>query len=211
MQLDKQNLFKVKTFIDAEYEYIWNLMKEFTKARDIDSQDEFWIVEHKPVYTLGLAGDISHLIKNPLNIPVIKSDRGGQITFHGKGQIIIYVLIDLKRLNLSISTLVAKLESSVISYLNTLDIKANSDLKKRGVYINNKKIASIGLKVSKGCTYHGLSFNYDMDLNYFRHINVCGHSNQKITQLKKEINIDFLNFDIVSKNLLNILIKSIYS
>lgn len=210
MQLNNQLPFKLKTFIDAEYEYIWHLMQAFTRSRDSTSIDEFWIVEHKPVYTLGLAGDISHLIGSPLNIPVVKSDRGGQITYHGRGQVIIYVLIDLKRLKVSVSNLVTKLEDSVILYLSTLGIKADSNLTKRGVYINNKKIASIGLKISKGCTYHGLSFNYDMDLKYFENINVCGHINQKVTQLKEEINIDNLSFDIVSQNLLNNLIKHIY-
>lgn len=172
----------------VDYQTIWQDMKDFTETRDETTNDELWILEHDPVFTLGLAGKKEHLLFTNHAIPIVQCDRGGQVTYHGPGQLIIYTLIDLKRANLSIRQLVERLENGVIDYLKSLNINANSNRDAPGVYINGKKIASLGLKVRKGCTYHGLSFNIAMDLTPFNYINVCGYSELKVTQLNNYIN-----------------------
>jgi lipoyl(octanoyl) transferase len=165
-----------------DYETTCQDMQRFTQERDADTADELWIVEHFPVYTLGLNGKREHLL-NTGNIQVINSDRGGQVTYHAPGQLIIYTLLDIKRLNLGIRQLVTILEQAMISALARHGIIAVSRVDAPGVYVNDKKIGSIGLRIKKNCSYHGLSLNNDMDLRPFDHINTCGYSDLKVTQL----------------------------
>jgi len=165
-----------------DYDTIWQDMQRFTQERNADTADELWIVEHFPVYTLGLNGKREHLL-NTGNIPVIYSDRGGQVTYHGPGQLIIYTLLDIKRLKINIRELVTLLEQAMISALAQHGIIAVSRTDAPGVYVNDKKIGSIGLRIKKNCSYHGLSLNNDMELSPFDHINTCGYSDLKVTQL----------------------------
>jgi lipoyl(octanoyl) transferase len=165
-----------------DYDITWQAMQRFTQERNTFANDELWIVEHPPVYTLGLNGKREHLLTIG-NIPVINSDRGGQVTYHGPGQVIIYVLLDIKRLNLGVRQLVTLLEQVMIGVLFQYDIVAVAKLDAPGVYVNDKKIGSIGLRIKKNCSYHGLSLNNDMDLSPFDDINTCGYSDLKVTQL----------------------------
>lgn len=165
-----------------DYDITWQAMQRFTHERTRDTNDELWIVEHPSIYTLGLNGKREHLLTIG-NIPVINSDRGGQVTYHGPGQIIIYVLLDIKRLNLGIRQLVNILEQSMISVLAQHDISGLSRIDAPGVYVNDQKIGSIGLRIKKNCSYHGLSLNNNMDLRPFDHINTCGYSGLEVTQL----------------------------
>lgn len=164
------------------YESTWQDMQRYTQNRDADSADEIWITEHPAVYTLGLNGKREHLLATG-DIPVINSDRGGQVTYHGPGQLIVYTLLDIKRLNLGIRSLVTLLEQAVILTLAHYDIPAVARADAPGVYVDNKKIASIGLRIKKNCSYHGLSINNRMDLRPFDHINTCGYSGLEVTQL----------------------------
>jgi lipoyl(octanoyl) transferase len=189
----------IKKFNIVDYKDSWSAMQEFNAKRDDGTIDEIWLLQHNPVYTLGLAGKESHVLQQS-SIPIIRTDRGGQITYHGPGQLIIYLLINLKRKKLTVSQLIAALENTIIGFLDTLNCKAYANPNARGVYIDNKKIASIGLRVSKGCSYHGLSFNIDLDLKPFDNINPCGIKNLEMINLvniSKEFNI---------KNIVNIII-----
>ncbi len=165
-----------------DYQSTWQQMKDFTDARDANTADEIWLLEHPPVFTQGLAGKPEHLLA-PGNIPVIQTDRGGQVTYHGPGQILVYVLFDLRRLNIGIRQLVCNLERSIIDVLAEYQVNAVNRLDAPGVYIEGEKICSIGLRVRKGCSYHGIAFNIDMDLEPFSRINPCGFRNLTITQL----------------------------
>lgn len=156
-------------------------MRDFTDARDGDTVDELWLVEHDPVFTQGLAGRPEHLL-NPGDIPIVQTDRGGQVTYHGPGQVVAYPLIDLPRLGLGVRCLVDRLEQAVIDVLAAGGIEAGRREGAPGVYVNGAKIASIGLKVRRGCTYHGLAFNVDMDLAPFGFINPCGYAGLQMTQ-----------------------------
>ena len=164
------------------YQSTWQNMQRYTENRGIETADEIWITEHPPVYTLGLNGKREHLFATG-DIPVINSDRGGQVTYHGPGQLIIYTLLDIKRLNLSIRSLVTTLEQAMISALAQYGIIAVAKTDAPGVYVNDKKIGSIGLRIKKNCSYHGLSINNHMDLRPFDHINTCGYSGLEVTQL----------------------------
>lgn len=156
-------------------------MQNFTDARDETTADELWIVEHPSIFTLGQAGKDEHVL-NPLNIPVIRCDRGGQVTYHGPGQLIIYILIDLRRKKISVRDLVCHLEKSVIKLLKNHGVDAYAKREAPGVYVNHKKICSLGLRVRRGCTFHGLALNVDMDLEPFTRINPCGYTGLKMTQ-----------------------------
>ncbi len=171
----------------VDYAKTWQDMQDFTNLRTDSTPDELWVVEHSPVFTLGLAGKEEHILFKDHNIPIIRCDRGGQVTYHGPGQIVIYTLIDLKRSNLSIRDLVTRLENGIIAYLAKFNIIANGDRCAPGVYVSGTKIASMGLKVRRGCTYHGISFNYAMDIMPFRYINPCGYAGLQITQLSTEL------------------------
>lgn len=177
----------IKNLNLIDYSDSWRAMQEFTNNRTGDTPDEIWLVEHPPVFTQGQAGKPEHLLTHNHQIPVVQSDRGGQITYHGPGQIVIYVLLDLKRLKLPIRQLVSALENSVIHTLKKYSIVSYADCAAPGIYtdIDNQKhkICSIGLRVRRGCTYHGLALNYDMDLEPFSFINPCGFNNLAITQI----------------------------
>ena len=165
-----------------DYYAVWLKMKEFTLNRTDTTTDELWLLEHYPVYTQGQAGKPEHVL-NYNSIPLIQSDRGGQVTFHGPGQLVAYVLMDIKRRNLGIRTLVTKLEQILVSVLSRYEIPANTQCGAPGVYANKDKIASIGLRVKNGCTYHGIALNVNMDLSPFLDINPCGFATMKMTQM----------------------------
>jgi len=165
-----------------DYTSTWKEMVSFTENRNIDTPDELWILEHNSVFTQGLSGKPEHLLK-ATQIPIIQSDRGGQITYHAPGQLIIYCLIDIKRLGIGIKKIVSIIEQSLIEFLSTYDIKAHTLTGAPGVYVNGSKIAALGLKVKQGRTYHGLSLNIDMDLSPYKLINPCGYSDLKVTQM----------------------------
>jgi lipoyl(octanoyl) transferase len=148
-----------------------------------DFQDEVWMLEHPPVFTLGTAADENHVI-NPKDIPVIQSDRGGEVTYHGPGQLVIYLMIDIKKTKLGPKSLVRNLQEFIQSLLAEYSIESNFIEGAPGVYVNEKKIASIGLRISKGKTYHGISINVDMDLKPFSFINPCGYKDLEVVQIK---------------------------
>lgn len=174
---------KIKTLGRMPYESTWQAMRDFTDQRTPDTEDEIWLLEHNPVFTQGQAGKAEHIL-DAGDIPIIQTDRGGQVTYHGPGQLIAYVLIDIKRKPMGIRRLVESLEQSVIGLLNAYLITAYPDRAAPGVYVEKTKICSIGLRVRKGCTFHGLSLNVDMDLSPFSRINPCGHKDLKMTQLR---------------------------
>ncbi len=159
-------------------------MRDFTLARTADTTDELWQVEHSPVYTTGVAAKPEHLPQTDNGIPLVRTDRGGQITYHGPGQIVIYTLLDLRRRNLGVRALVRRLEQAVIELLQGYRIDANAREDAPGVYVAGAKIAALGLRVRNGCCYHGLSLNVDMDLTPFGAINPCGHPGLEVTQLR---------------------------
>ena len=165
------------------YQEIWDAMRACTAARDADSADQIWLVQHPPVYTQGQAGKPEHLLA-PGDIPVIQIDRGGLMTYHGPGQTVMYLLLDLRRAGIGIRALVSLIEESVIGYLQELGIRAQSRIDAPGVYVDGKKIASLGLRVRGGCTYHGVALNVDMDLEPFSRINPCGLVGMQMTQLR---------------------------
>ncbi len=175
-------LLEIRDLGLQNYESTWQDMQRFTQNRDAETADEIWITEHPSVYTLGLNGRREHLF-NTGDIPIINSDRGGQVTYHGPGQLIIYTLLDIKRLNLGIRALVTTLEQAMIFALAQYNISAVARADAPGVYVDNKKIGSIGLRIKKNCSYHGLSINNHMDLRPFDHINTCGYSGLEVTQL----------------------------
>lgn len=174
----------------AAYEPTWRAMQDFTARRDAATPDEIWLTEHAPVYTLGLAGKPEHLLRTDTGIPVIKIDRGGQITYHGPGQLVAYLLLDMKRRSLSVRALVRKMESAVINLLHDYRIAAHHRADAPGVYVTlpehggaEAKIAALGLRVKNGCCYHGLALNIDMDLTPYNAINPCGYADMPVTQL----------------------------
>jgi len=170
----------------TDYETTWRAMQAFTDARDATTHDEIWLTEHPPVYTLGLAGRREHLLRDN-GIPAIKVDRGGQITYHGPGQLIVYVLFDLKRARLGVRDMVRRIEASVVQWLDSVKISAYGKNSAPGVYVApagvEAKIAALGLKVRNGSTYHGLAVNIAMDLAPFADIDPCGFPGLKVTQL----------------------------
>jgi len=176
-------MFIIRKLGMQPYEAIWEEMKRFTMARDANTPDELWLLEHPSVYTQGQAGRKEHIL-NLGDIPIIQSDRGGQITYHGPGQLVAYVLMDIQRHNLGIRTLVTTLEQLLIKLLQKYEISAEIHCGAPGVYVHEKKIASIGLRVKKGCTYHGIALNVNMDLHPFYGINPCGYEALEMTQMK---------------------------
>lgn len=176
-------MLTVHDFGLSPYMTIWEQMKAFTQNRNSSTTDELWLLEHPPVYTLGQAGKREHILQ-PLDIPVVNSDRGGQVTYHGPGQLVAYFLLDIKRRNLGIRSLVTQLETLLITLLNDLRINAETQCGAPGVYVSGKKIASIGLRVKNGCTYHGIALNVDMDLRPFNGINPCGYDRLQMTQIQ---------------------------
>lgn len=167
----------------VDYAAIWREMQVYTDTRNSDSSDKLWLLQHPPVFTLGRNGKTEHLLQYTGNIPVIRVDRGGQVTYHGPGQLVVYPLLDLKRRRLGIQSLVRLLEQSVINLLADYSIRAGRRDKAPGVYVDGRKIAALGLRVRRGCCYHGLSLNVSMDLAPFSMINPCGIADLEVTQL----------------------------
>ena len=173
----------IRNFGLVPYEPIYQKMQNFTCKRHSAILDEIWILQHLPVYTLGQAGQTKHLV-NTGNIPVYDIDRGGQVTYHGPGQLIVYLLMDIKRNKWGVKQFVHKLEQTVIDYLANQEIVGERRLNAPGIYVNECKIAALGFKIHRGCTYHGLSLNVNMDLTPFKGINPCGCEGLQVTQLR---------------------------
>jgi lipoyl(octanoyl) transferase len=170
----------------TDYEPTWRAMQAFTSARTAQTADEIWLTEHPPVYTLGLAGRREHLLRDN-GIPALKVDRGGQVTYHGPGQLVVYVMVDLRRRKLGIRVMVQTIETAVVNWLETLGVAAYGQPSAPGVYVRvggvEAKIAALGLRVRNGCTYHGLAMNVAMDLSPFADIDPCGYPGLAVTQL----------------------------
>lgn len=185
-QIPAQPQLLVRQLGRRPYQPVWDAMKAFTDGRTSDTPDEFWVVEHDPVYTQGQAGKAEHLLA-PGDIPVVQSDRGGQVTYHGPGQLVLYVLVDVRRSKLSVRELVTCLETAIIKTLAKSDIEAYAKPDAPGVYVKNElgmeaKLASLGLRIRKGCSFHGLALNINMDMTPFLRINPCGYAGMAMTQ-----------------------------
>jgi len=181
----------------TEFEPTWRAMQDFTKNRTSETPDEIWLTEHSPVYTLGLNRKDVRMPSRD-DIHVVNTDRGGKITYHGPGQSIIYVLIDLKRKGINVRQLVSAMENSVVALLQEANIDAASKTDAPGVYVQEKKIASLGLRLKKECCYHGLSLNVDMDLSPFNAIDPCGYQGLEVTQLKS-LGVDLTQTETATK------------
>ena len=174
---------KVRHLGEVDYQQTWQSMQSFTNSRQQDTADELWFLQHPPVYTLGKNGKEKHIL-NSAGIPVINSDRGGQVTYHGPGQVVVYTLLDLNRLKIGVRELVTVIEQSIIELLAGYGVNSNARSDAPGVYVNGAKIAALGLRLRKGCSFHGLALNVDMDLEPFSRINPCGYQGLEVTQLK---------------------------
>ena len=185
-RVDAASDFTIRTLGRTEYEACWRAMREFTDARDAATPDEIWLTEHPPVYTLGLAGRREHLLRDT-GIRAIKVDRGGQVTYHGPGQLVAYLLVDLRRARLGVRNMVRAIEAAVVEFLDSQEISAYGRPDAPGVYVRRggveSKIAALGLKVRNGCSYHGLALNVAMDLAPFADIDPCGYPGLAVTQL----------------------------
>lgn len=175
---------KTKHLGVTDYVETFSEMKTFTAARDDTTPDEIWLTQHHPVFTQGQAGKPEHILQHQ-EIPIVQSDRGGQVTYHGPGQLVLYMLVDIKRAKLGIRQMVSLIENSIIDTLSELHIAAKADPEAPGVYVDGKKIASLGLRVRQGRTYHGLALNIDMDLAPFQYINPCGYQGLQMTQVSE--------------------------
>ncbi len=175
----------IKHLGQVEYERTWRAMQEFTADRDEGTPDELWVLEHPPVFTLGQAGKREHLLQET-DIPVVPIDRGGQITYHGPGQVVIYVLVDLKRHGYGVKELVSRMEQAIIDLLGKDGVNAERKSGAPGVYVNGAKIAALGLRIKQGRSYHGLALNVDMDLSPFQLINPCGYPGMAVTQTRDQ-------------------------
>lgn len=176
------------------YSAVFREMQQFTDARTAETTDEIWVLQHSPVYTLGQAGDPAHIL-NAGEIPIVQSDRGGQVTYHGPGQLIVYPLLDLRRYSMGVRSLVELLENVVILLLSEFGISACGRRDAPGVYVGNKKIAALGLRIRRSCSFHGLSLNVDMDLEPFNRINPCGFAGLEVTQM-----VDLAKADVAEVN-----------
>lgn len=181
---DIEQTLQIRNLGLQDYTQTWGAMRRFTEQRDEHTADEVWFLEHPPVFTQGVAGKEEHLL-NPGDIPVVQSDRGGQVTYHGPGQLVMYVLINLRRRKLGIRALVDLLESATIQTLSQYGIQAEARRDAPGVYVDGCKVASLGLRVRRGCSYHGLSVNVNMDTAPFNRINPCGYQGLQVTQLNE--------------------------
>ena len=175
---------RVRNLGRVDYEPTWRAMQSYTLERTGESADEFWLLEHPPVYTLGVAGRAEHLPRVANGIPVVKIDRGGQITYHGPGQVVLYLLLDMRRRGISVRPLVRMMEQAVVELLGSYGVAATGNAEAPGVYVGGAKIAALGLRIRNGCCYHGLAFNVDMDLSPFRVIDPCGYSGLAVTQAR---------------------------
>lgn len=197
----------------TDYLPTWRAMQAFTAQRGAATRDEIWLTQHPPVYTQGIAGKPEHLLRTDTGIPLVKIDRGGQITYHGPGQLLAYLLLDLKRRNLSVRPLVRKMESAVINLLEDYGITANYRTDAPGVYVTvagddpAAKVAALGLRIKNGCCYHGLALNIDMDLTPFDAINPCGYAGMRVTQLSALGVVE--PFDTISDKLTQHLLRAL--
>ncbi len=201
MRISEVNDLIVKAKGNVDYQHCLEEMQSFTLNRSENTSDEIWLVEHPSVYTQGVAGKAEHLLNSKNEIPLIQSDRGGQITYHGPGQLILYPLLNIKRLNINTRELVQKLEHTIISTLATINIKAETKTNAPGVYVKQKKIASIGLRVKKGCCYHGIALNVNMSLTPYKAINPCGYQGLEMCQiidLSPKITIQHIQTKIIN-------------
>ena len=211
--------FLVKHLGLADYESTYQAMRDFTQQRDSDTPDEIWILEHPPVFTLGLAGDAGNLHSPSNDIPLVQVDRGGEITYHGPGQIVVYLMLDLRRLGIFVKELVSRIEQALIDTLADFSIQAERHAGAPGIYIAQEssiqveyrgaKIAALGLKVSKGCSYHGLALNVSTDLAAFARIHPCGYEGLRTIDMQTLGIKD--NIDIISQTLLGHLQKQLIS
>lgn len=176
-----QNII-IRQYGICEYNHIYRKMIEFTDHRIQDSADEIWFLQHQPVFTLGLGGKAEHVL-DAGNIPVIRTDRGGQVTYHGPGQLLVYLMLDLKRHNITVKRLIHQLEQSVINFCNDINIEARRRQGAPGVYVADRKLAALGIRVRRGYSYHGLALNIDMCLDPFNRINPCGFAGLQVTRL----------------------------
>jgi lipoyl(octanoyl) transferase len=174
----------------SDYEPVWRAMQAFTDTRDESSIDELWLVQHPPVFTQGQAGKAEHVLA-PGNIPVIQVDRGGQVTYHGPGQIVAYPLVDIRRKNIGVREFVHRIEEAIIDVLAGYGVKGERIPGAPGIYVDGEKIASLGLRVRRGRTFHGLAFNIEMDLEPFQRINPCGYSGLRVTCLSQLATVNF--------------------
>lgn len=174
----------VKNLGVKPYTETWQAMKSFTDNRDENTVDELWFVQHPPVFTLGQAGKLEHLLA-PGDIPVVHCDRGGQVTYHGPGQLVCYLLLDIRRLKLGVRDLVTVIEQSIVQLINAYGVSAESRPEAPGVYVDGRKLAALGLRIRKGCSYHGLSLNVDMDLTPFSNINPCGFEGLEVIDMNR--------------------------
>lgn len=179
-----ENQLVVRKLGRKDYEPVWKAMHDFTDNRTEDTRDEVWLVEHNPVFTQGQAGKAEHLL-NTGDIPVVQSDRGGQVTYHGPGQLVAYFLINLRRKKLGVRELVTHIENLVIETLNAYNIESTARPDAPGVYVDDKKVCSLGLRIRKGCSFHGLALNINMDLSPFLRINPCGYAGMEMVQVSQ--------------------------
>jgi len=191
-----------------DYLSCWQAMQQFTNQRDDNSFDEIWLVEHPSVFTQGQNGKPEHVL-NPGSIPIIKTDRGGQVTYHGPGQLVMYVLIDLRRQQITVRDLVSHLEQCVIDFLSGLGITAKAKCEAPGVYVDGKKICSIGLRIRRGCSFHGLAFNITTDLTPFERIHPCGYTDLKMISLADLLATETAPLSVIGRQLTNYLMKNL--
>ena len=196
----------VKNLGEELYTETWQAMKKFTDSREAHAPDEIWFVQHPPVFTLGQAGKVEHLL-TPGDIPVVHSDRGGQVTYHGPGQLVCYLLIDVRRRKLGVRDLVTAIEQSIVELIKAYGVVSESKREAPGVYVDGRKLAALGLRIRKGCSYHGLSLNVDMDLKPFSNINPCGFEGLEVIDMKR-LGID-RSMTEVMEALTDILIRQI--
>lgn len=183
MSVSPQSAFTVRHLGLQPYSEIWQRMQDFTATRDEQTADELWVLQHLPVFTLGQAGKAEHILKAG-DIPVLRTDRGGQVTYHGPGQLVIYLLSDVRRSRLGVRQLVDAIEQSIVRVLQDYGISGVTRERAPGVYVGDSKIAALGLRIRRGCSYHGLSLNIDMDLEPFSRINPCGYEGLACTQIR---------------------------
>ena len=188
----------------ADYQPVLDAMRELTDQRNADTPDQLWLLQHPRVFTQGQAGKAEHVLA-PGDIPVIQVDRGGQVTYHGPGQWVVYLMIDLKRRGLGVRALVTLIEESIVQLLAEYGIEAAPQPKAPGVYVDGDKVASLGLRVRRGCSYHGLAINVDMDLEPFQRINPCGYQGLQVVSMAQLLPDARLNMDLIGDRILEIL------
>ncbi|EAQ97210.1 lipoyl(octanoyl) transferase LipB [Congregibacter litoralis] len=202
MSADSPSELRIRRLGECDYQQTLDKMRSFTDARSKETPDELWLLQHPRVFTQGIAGKAEHLLA-PGDIPVVQVDRGGQVTYHGPGQWVVYLLVDLRRRHLGVRALVDLIERSIVETLNRFGIASAPDPKAPGVYVKGQKIASLGLRVRRGCSYHGLSLNADMDLQPFKRINPCGYEGLEVTSLRSLLGDDCPPMETIGEALLD--------